>query len=161
MPQQEPQDKVKDFITKDGTFLVIVEGERFYEFRDLTPSDLLWINKNEHSDKTEDFDDYINSLGFLVMLSKRLIICCNSEIEQEDWHIFLDISKRVQENVLAQCIPWENFLELAFAFGHKSFSCLNGLMDLPMTTVLDMQQTLVDFYERQAAALDAAQGIKR
>lgn len=160
MPQQEPQDKVKDFITKDGTFLVIVEGERFYEFRDLTPRDLMWIDFSNEADNN-DYEQFIDSLGFLVCLSKRLIICSNAELEQEDWHTFIDISKRVQENVLAQCIPWKSFLGLVFAMGHKSFSSLEQYLDMPMTHIMDMQQVLIEYYEAQAAAMDEAQGIRR
>lgn len=157
MPSQ-----INNFISEDNNLIIIVDGIRFYEFRDLTPRDVLWIDHQFESDN--EFDDkekFKDSLNFLAKLLKRLIVYANSDIFLEDWKDFIKINKIVQENIMSSRLGWHDFLGFVFAAGNKSFIGIPSFIDLPLTQILDMYDVLMEYFEQQKSMMDEAEGRVR
>lgn len=152
---------VKSFITEENNLLVIVDGVRFYEFRDLTPTDILWIDHQSQFDTDLDVEEYVNTLSFLNKILKRLLISYNSNIENEEWRTFITINKEVQDNIFTNRIDWFDFLGFVFAAGNKSFVNYKSMMDIPMTNIRDMNDTMREFFEEQKRMMDEAEGRVR
>ena len=153
--------KVVSYITDDNTLLVVVDEQRFYEFRDLTAKDILWIDHLSQADNGLDIEDYINTLAFLLQALRRMLINFNADIENEEWKTFIAINKEVQKNIFTNRIDWFDFLGFVFAAGNKSFSAFAPLLDVPLTNIRDMNDTIRDYYEEQKRMMDAAEGRVR
>lgn len=150
---------VKKFVTKQNTLLITVDNKRYYEFRDLTARDILWMDFLGEADLAED--NFQESLSFLMEIVDRLLISANSSIENEEWRNFVEISRLLQEYVLANRLDWKSFLQLVFAAGHKTFIPYEMMMDLSLTIIHDFHQTIIEFYEQQQRMMDEAKGIQR
>ena len=150
---------IKSYVTETNTLLIVIDGKTWYEFRDITPRDIQWIDFQNEA--TQDLKDFIKSLNFTVEFTKRLIISCNHDIEKEDWITYVEISKILQENLVANLLTWQDFLSLCFAAGNKSFSNMHFMMDMNITNVIDIHDTIVEYYKMQEKMMDEAKGIKR
>jgi hypothetical protein len=150
---------VKSFITENNTLLVTVDNLRFYEFRDLTPRDVLWIDHINESDMY--LEDFTQSLTFLSQIIDRVTIFASHDLQSEDWKVYIEITDLVQEYVLANRVVWKDFLSLVFASGHKSFNSYHFMMDLPLQIIHDFQQIIVEFYEQQQRLINESKGIHK
>lgn len=159
---------VKHRITNNDTLVVTVEREeeeeeggeemsrilRSYEFRDLTPLDLKWLDNVLADDK------YSKTIEFLLTLSQKLLIS-GGDLEDEYWPEYCAILDLLGTHVISQRIKWYDFLEFAFTAGKKSFSCLEYLETQPMTVIWDLIHTVQGYYEKEQQAMDSAKGVMR
>ena len=152
---------VVSYVTESNNLLVVVDGVRFYEFRDLTPKDILWIDHQSQADNDAGTEEYVNTLSFLSKALKLLLVCYNADLNCEEWQTFIAINKEVQENIFTNRIDWFDFLGFVFASGNKSFTTLKTLMDFPMTNIRDMNDTMREFFEEQKRMMDEAEGRVR
>lgn len=142
--------------------MVIIDDERFYEFRDLTPRDLLWIDHQYESDQ-EFFTEetFKESLKFLLKAVSRCVIKTNYDLYEEEWSTFVEINKLVQENIMSSRLSWQDFLGFCFVSGNKSFSGISSYMDMSLTNILDMHDVIMEYYEQQKKMMDDAEGRVR
>ena len=128
--------KIKHFITEQNTLLVIIDDERYYEFRDLTPQDLIWIDHQYESDQ-EFFTEksFKDSLKFLIKAISRCIVATNYDLYEEEWQVFVEINKLVQENIMTARLSWHDFLGFCFAAGNKSYAGMSSYMNMSMTKI--------------------------
>ena len=153
---------VRSYVSEDNTLIIIVDDVRFYEFRDLTPRDVLWIDHQFESDhEVLEKEKFKESLSFLTNLVQRIIINTNADIMKEDWFVFMEINTMVQENIMATRLGWYDFLGFVFAAGNKSFAAIQNYMDLPLSNIVDMYDVLLDYFEQQKAMMDDAEGRVR
>lgn len=156
MPSQ-----VRNFISERNTLIITVDGVRFYEFRDLTPRDVLWIDHQFEMDTLMDKEQFKDSLAFLSKLLRKIVITSNADILEEEWQVFVEINNIVQENIMTSRLGWYDFLGFVFAAGNKSFAGISGMMDLSLTNILDMYDVLMDYFEQQKAMMDEQEGRVR
>lgn len=154
--------KISSFVTENNTLLIIIDGLRYYEFRDLTPRDVLWIDHQFEADR-EFFtnEKFKESLSFLIKILNKCLIYSNANLEEEDWPAFVEINKLVQENIMTSRLGWYDFLGFVFAAGNKSFAGLQDYMDMSLTNVIDMHDIMMDFFEQQKQMMDDAEGRVR
>ena len=154
--------KIKHFITESNTLLIVINDAKYYEFRDLTPRDVLWIDHLYEADR-EYFtnESFKESLNFLLKVLKKCLISSNSDIAKEEWSIFIEINKLVQENIMTSRLGWYDFLGFCFAAGNKSFKGIEDYMDLSLTNIIDMHDVMLDFFEQQKKMMDDAEGRVR
>lgn len=144
---------VQEFITDRNTLLVTVDNTRVYEFRDITPRDMLYIHELGYKYEARDAENYLQSLSFLMDVCKRLLIFSITELENEYWQDFLEINRYLQTLIMVNRLDWMGFLGFIFSSHNKSFSGLHDFMDVPAPIVMDCYDTMVKFFEMQEAAM--------
>lgn len=151
--------KIQQFITKENNLLVIIDSSHIYEFRDLTPRDLLWLEHQKVGSSL--FDKPLETIDILYRLMERLLVRNTHVLENEPWSVFIEINKIMQEQIYADRVSWDTLLAMMFAAGNKSIMPLQIVLDLPLTISHDIAHIVNEFYTKQQEMLDEAQGVIR
>lgn len=142
---------ITNHITDKNTLVIIIDRLRIYEFRDITPRDMLYIHelKFKFEDLNSNGKDYTNSLDFLFKVCNKLLLYSNASLENELWTTFIEINKIIQELIMTNRLDWLDYLGFMFSSHNKSFIGLHQFMDIPAPIIMDCYDTMVKFYEMQ------------
>lgn len=128
------------------------EGKRFL-FRDLTGKE---IKKIEGLLKDGIYiENSIYILGDLLVKGRGNTY---EELTELDFEIYEEVFQSVIQNIVMDIIPWYDFLELAYAFGKKSYSVLPWLMDQEMTLIRDMVHSMEGYLKKEEDYLKNERG---
>lgn len=141
---------ITSHITETNTLIIVIDKLRIYEFRDITPRDMLYIHelKFKFDDLSSDLD-YTKSLDFLFKICNKLLIYSNASLEDELWSTFININKLIQELIMVNRLDWLDYLGFMFSSHNKSFIGLHQSMDTPAPIIIDCYDTMIKFYEMQ------------
>lgn len=66
-----------------------------------------------------------------------------------EFEIYEEVFQSVVNNIIMDIIPWFDFLELAYAFGKKSYSVLPWLLEQDMTLIKDMIHSMEQYLKKE------------
>jgi hypothetical protein len=116
-------------------------GYSFY-FRDIKGSELREVERLIN-------DEHFTVRKSMKLMSKLLIESRGNNLhelhEQLEFEEYKEVLTKVLDLIVGDIMPWFDFLQVAYAFGKKSYSVLPWLLEQDMTTVKDMLHAM-DIY---------------